>query len=81
MGPDIINTIPLPTLNAFLDHGQIRTSLLENVEEAKADLSSMKKFDIDLKAVTDQLLKEGVQSFVQAYDRMLDSLKGRCEIK
>ena len=30
---------------------------------------------------TDQLLKEGVTAFVQAYDQLIESLKGRCSIK
>ena len=81
IGPDIINTIPMPTLNAFLDHGRVRPSLMENVAEAEKDLQDLKKFNIDMQAVTGQLLKDGVQAFVQAYDQMLDSLKGRCIIQ
>ena len=80
IGRDTINTIPLTTLKAFLDHGKVRPSLTEKIEEAQSTLSSLKNFDIDLAAVTDQLLREGVIAFAQAYDQMLDSLKGRCQI-
>lgn len=80
IGPDTINTIPMATLNAFLDHGHPRLSLAENTDVAQNLLTNLNKFDIDLAAVTDQLLKDGVQAFVQAYDRMLDSLKARYNI-
>jgi transaldolase len=77
IGPGTINTLPLSTLNAFLDHGRVRQSLTENIADAQNTLSSLKQFNIDLSAVTDQLLKDGVLAFAQAYDQMLDSLKGR----
>jgi transaldolase len=81
IGPDTINTIPMGTLKAFLEHGKPRLSLTENVELAEKALADLKKVKIDLDAVTDQLLKEGVTAFVQAYDQLIDSLKGRCAIK
>ena len=81
VGPDTINTIPMATLKAFLDHGKARLSITERVEEAEKSLAALKKFNIDLNAVTDQLLKEGVVAFVQAYDQMIDSLRGRCTLK
>jgi transaldolase len=77
IGTDTINTIPMATLKAFLDHGKVRPSLTENPQQAAKDVAALKQFNIDFKAVTDQLLKEGVVAFVQAYDQMLDSLKSR----
>jgi transaldolase len=77
IGPDTINTVPMATLKAFLDHGQARPSLLEDVSASERVLAALPQFGIDLDKVTDQLLQEGVQNFVQAYDRMLDSLQGR----
>ncbi len=80
IGPDTINTIPMATLNAFLNHGRPRLSLKEDVEGAKRLLARLGEFNINLAAVTDQLLKEGVAAFAQAYDQMLKSLRGRCTI-
>ncbi len=78
IGPDTINTVPTPTLNAFLDHGQARLSITENMDTALRQIADLEKYGIDLKAVTEQLQKEGVQSFIQAFNQMLESLKGRC---
>ena len=81
IGPDTINTIPMATLNAFLDHGRPRSSLTEDIVGAENLLSKLIGFNINLTAVTDQLLKEGVGAFAQSYDQMIDSLRGRCTIK
>jgi transaldolase len=81
IGPDTINTIPTATLKAFFDHGKPRLSLTEKVEEAEKNLADLKKYGINLDAVTDQLLQEGVVAFVKAYDQLIDSLRGRCELK
>jgi transaldolase len=78
IGKDTINTIPMATLKAFLDHGKVRNSITENVEEAAKNLADLSKFKINLDSVTDQLLKEGVLAFVEAYDQLIDSLKIRC---
>jgi transaldolase len=78
IGPDTINTLPTPTLNAFLDHGKPRLSVTEGVDLAEKQLSHLKKWRIDLDAVTTQLMKEGVASFTQAYNQMIASIKGKC---
>ncbi len=77
IGPDTINTVPTSTLNAFLEHGQVRLSLIDQIPLAKKQIASLKKLDIDLTAVTDRLMEEGVQAFVIAFDQMLDSLNAR----
>ncbi len=81
VGPDTTNTAPLATLKAFLDHGHPALSVEEGREEAAQQVASLKKLGIDLASVTDQLEKEGVQAFSQAFAQLLDSLKGRCSVK
>jgi transaldolase len=80
IGPDTINTLPMSTLTAFLDHGKARPSLRENLETARKVFSSLADFNIDMQAVTEKLLEDGVQAFIQAYDQLMDSLKGRCNV-
>jgi transaldolase len=81
IGKDTINTIPLPTLKAFLDHGKVRHSITENISGAEKNLTELEKFNINLDSVTDQLLKDGVLAFVQAYDQLIESLKTRVGTK
>ena len=81
IGPDTTNTAPLATLKAFLDHGHPAPSIEDGMEEAAHEVAALKKLGIDLAGVTDQLEKEGVQAFSQAFAQLLDSLKGRCRVK
>ena len=71
IGTDTVNTIPPATLAAFRDHGLVRLSLDENVEAAHSDLQHLAELGIDLDAVTDRLLEEGLRLFDEAFDRLL----------
>lgn len=74
IGADTVNTVPPATLDAFRDHGQVRPSLEEGVDEATAILDGLRARGISLDEVTDRLLDNGVMLFVQAYDKLLRSL-------
>jgi len=79
VGPDTVNTIPPPTLAAFLDHGQVRSSLEEDLEGARQALAELEKLGISMKAVTDQLEAEGVKAFADAFGVLLKSIEGRSQ--
>ncbi|MCG6870110.1 MAG: bifunctional transaldolase/phosoglucose isomerase [Gammaproteobacteria bacterium] len=87
IGPDTVNTMPPATLDAFRDHGEVRVTLEEDVEQAQADVDSLETFGIDLGAITDTLLEDGVRLFVEAFDKLLaavdaarrDALKPRID--
>ncbi len=74
IGPDTVNTIPLETINAFRDHGQIRRTVDEGLEEAKQLLTDLKRVGVDLDAVTEQLQKDGVKAFADSFDQLLNAL-------
>ncbi|QNT77481.1 bifunctional transaldolase/phosoglucose isomerase [Entomobacter blattae] len=77
IGPETVNTIPPATFDAFRDHGKVRASLTENVEEAKKVLADAAKLGINLKQVTDTLLEAGVSSFADAFDALLGSVASK----
>jgi transaldolase / glucose-6-phosphate isomerase len=70
IGPDTINTVPPATLDAFRDHGKVRDSLEENIEEAKHLLAELEKSGISLDAITAELVKDGVKQFADAADKL-----------
>jgi len=74
IGPDTVNTIPLTTLNAFRDHGRVRPTLLEGVEEAESCLARLAVLGVDLNAITEQLLTDGVAAFADSFDQLLATL-------
>ena len=76
VGPDTINTMPPATMNAFRDHGQVRgDTVMENVNEAEAQLAALKKLGIDLHQVTEKIQEDGVVAFVESLDKLLESLE------
>lgn len=78
IGPDTVNTLPMETIHAFLDHGRVVPGSVEqDVEEARGVLSGLETFGISFSRVTDQLLEEGIAKFIEPYDKLLASLEDR----
>ncbi|MEW6645886.1 MAG: transaldolase [Pseudomonadota bacterium] len=75
IGRDTVNTLPPATLKAFLDHGRVATSLVSGMEEAGRVLAQVAALGIDLDAVCEQLQREGVKQFADAYDQLLAALR------
>ncbi len=71
IGPDTVNTIPPATFDAFRDHGRLRASLKEGLEEAYDTMETLEQVGISMKEVTDKLLREGVDVFAKAFDKLL----------
>jgi transaldolase len=80
IGADTINTVPLETLNAYRDHGNPRLTLAEDVTNARSTLDGLKKVEIDLDEVTQQLEREGLEKFVKAYDLLLKALEQKSSV-
>ncbi len=74
IGPDTVNTVPPTTLDAFRDHGSAQAQLEDNLDQAQADLAALEDEGISLDEVTDALLKEGLDKFVIAYEKLLDAV-------
>jgi transaldolase/glucose-6-phosphate isomerase len=71
IGPDTVNTIPPATYDAFRDHGQLRHSLEEDLEDAQHTMDSLAEGGIAMRQVTDQLLADGCKIFVDAFAKLL----------
>ena len=71
IGPDTVNTMPPATLDAFRDHGRVRLTLTENVEEAISIMDLVEQVGIPFKELTDKLLVDGVKQFAEAFDKLL----------
>ena len=77
IGVGTVNTLPQKTLDAFLERGSVRLSIGENLEQALSDFELLKKMEIDLSAVTQQLEDEGVEKFKQAHSSLLEIIEKR----
>src|SRR5438874_339515 len=70
IGPNTVNTMPPATLDAFRDHGKLRNSLEENVEDARRVLEDLERSGVSLDAITAELVVDGVKLFADAADKL-----------
>jgi transaldolase / glucose-6-phosphate isomerase len=76
IGPETVNTLPVETLNAFKDHGQVRgETIRENLEDARAALARLQEIGIDLNAIAEKLQEDGVASFTTSFDSLMSTLE------
>jgi transaldolase / glucose-6-phosphate isomerase len=73
IGPETVDTIPPATFDAFRDHGRVRPSLTENVDEAAKVMASLEKAGISMKEVTEKLVVDGVKLFADAFKQLLEA--------
>src|SRR5690606_33284788 len=74
IGPDTVNTMPLATVEAFADHGQVRRTIDADPAAADRDLAALAEAGIDLAEVTRALQVEGVEKFVLPFRGLLESI-------
>ena len=74
IGPNTINTAPPETIKAFVDHGALATTLTEDVSDAEQVMQALAREGIDIDAVTDKLLQDGVEKFVKPFNSLLESI-------
>lgn len=74
IGPDTVNTVPPATLVAFRTHGIVAQTLTEGLNEARNQLAQLSSLGIDLEAITDRLLDEGVAAFVKSFQTLRSSI-------
>lgn len=77
IGPHTVNTVPPHTLKAVLDHGLVAPTLEAGVNEAFDQLARLPEFGVNLNAVTQELLDQGVAAFAQAFESLLSSIAAR----
>ena len=76
IGPHTVNTVPPKTIDAFRDHGEVRRTVTEGMDEAAEQLAALGRLGIDLGRVTAELQREGVASFAASFDQLLAAIEG-----
>ncbi len=77
VGPETVNTMPQQTMMAFKEHGEVRPSLLENVEGARKVLTDLAAIGIDMDKVTNDLRVDGVKLFADSIDKLLEGIANK----
>ena len=75
VGPDTVNTMPLPTLLAAAAHSNVTGPTVET--DPAPDLEALREAGIDLEEVTAKLLQDGIDAFTVPMNRLLDGIERR----
>jgi transaldolase len=79
VAPGVVNTMPRATLEAFADHGTLSRSLKDSDDTAVEVIDSLRGAGIDLGQITEELEREGVESFCDSYMQLLACIAERVD--
>lgn len=74
IGANTVNTLPQNTLDAFINHGEARLTIEENLDQARQNLENIESLGISMYQITETLEVEGVASFANSFSSLLESI-------
>ena len=78
IGPDVVNTMPLETIEAFQDHGVVvADTLTSDLDGARQLLADLAAAGVDYDDVTETLEAEGVQKFADSFHELLAGIEAK----
>jgi len=77
IGPQTVNTMPMETIEAFLDHGRLERRLDQDLDAARDQLQAVEAEGISMETVTDELIAEGVASFGKSFDELIATIESQ----
>ncbi|CAN5200556.1 transaldolase [soil metagenome] len=75
IGRHTVNTMPLQTIDAFRDHGEVDHLVTDGLNEAQLTLAELEALGISMADVTDKLLVDGLASFQSSFDKLTTGLE------
>jgi transaldolase/glucose-6-phosphate isomerase len=75
IGADTVNTMPPATINAFLDHGRVASTIELGAVEAQQTIEALEAAGINMEQVTARLMTDGVQLFVDSFQKLFDGVE------
>ncbi|HEV7808869.1 MAG TPA: bifunctional transaldolase/phosoglucose isomerase [Solirubrobacteraceae bacterium] len=77
VGPDTVNTMPMPTLMACAERLEVRGETVR--EDPTPVLEALAEAGIDLDDVTTKLLRDGIDAFVTPMEKLLAGIEAKRE--
>ncbi|MGC9503302.1 transaldolase [Baaleninema sp.] len=75
VGANTVNTLPPNTIEACADHCHVSNRIETHIDDAQKVIDSLPEVGIDLDAVMDELLEEGIDKFVKPFESLMSSLE------
>ncbi len=79
VGPNTVNTMPPATVDAFRAVTEVRSSIADDPEQSAKALADIATLGVDFKKVHAELLDEGVDAFIAAYDKLLEAAESKAK--
>ncbi|MGI8829405.1 MAG: transaldolase [Candidatus Limnocylindria bacterium] len=77
IGSETVDTMPIETIEAFIDHGQVERTLDTGVDDARQAIREVEASGISMEQVTDELIAEGVASFAKSFDELIETIESK----
>jgi transaldolase len=78
IGPETVNTMPLETIRAFQDHGEVRgDTVLEGVDDARKLIDELREAGVEYDEVVETIEAEGVQKFSASFADLIDGIRAK----
>jgi transaldolase / glucose-6-phosphate isomerase len=73
IAPHTVNTMPAPTLLACEEQLEVRGATAD--QDPGAELAALADAGIDMRDVTDKLLRDGIAKFVEPFDKLIEGVE------
>jgi transaldolase len=77
IGPETVDTMPIETITAFLDHGRVQRTLDVGLDDARDALRALEAEGISMERVTGELIREGVAAFAKSFDELIATIESK----
>jgi transaldolase len=77
IGPETVDTMPLDTIKAFIDHGIVERTLDRDLDGARQAIREVEAQGIAMERVTGELISEGVASFAKSFDELIETIESK----
>jgi transaldolase len=75
IGPETVNTMPMSTIQALIDHGSLVRRLDADLPAEVEAIRMVEAQGISMATVTDELIAEGVKAFADSFDELIASIE------
>jgi transaldolase len=79
IGPDTVDTMGPPTIEAFRDHGRVRNSVEEDYPGAQRVLKELADAGINMAKVTQDLQDAGIKQFSDSFEAIMKDVRAKSE--
>jgi transaldolase len=79
IGKHTVNTLPQETMQAFIDHGEVRLTIEDDLLEAQTVMTELDELGISIDQVTQELEDEGVATFTKSFETLLGTVEQKRE--